>query len=317
MKKVVSYLMILVMVISLSGCFNKEVVSVNVNSFNVIERVGDGAFRYYARGDVTLTNNTNKYLTNYPMLGYLTDESGMFVENSVSLDQVTLEPHQTIVVPYCVYENNHEYSPKQKIDLTKAKNFVLKVPTWEEFDRAYRHVARVSGKIKPDYEYTKEKFNNKLSYSKTKKPEQHKGYLSDEMVTTAYYSSLSFSPAEITSVEIDKKTNVTLTFDVTNVTDQVVDINNLQVIVVMSQNGEVVARHVEVSGPPIKRDDQGYIIDRPSKLEPGASHKMGVPLTYYGQGILSDDGTRTFNPEDLTYNIEVSPNLWDLLVCRI
>lgn len=39
MKKVVSYLMIVVMVISLSGCINKEVVSVNVESFNVIERV--------------------------------------------------------------------------------------------------------------------------------------------------------------------------------------------------------------------------------------------------------------------------------------
>lgn len=328
MKKVVSYMMILVMVISLSGCLNKEVVSVNVESFNVIERVGDVAFRYYARGEVSLTNNTNKYLTNYPMLSYLTDESGMFVENSVSLDEVTLEPHQTIVVPYCVYELNHEYQPTQTIDLTKAKNFVLKVPTWDEFDRASRHIARVSGKTKPDIEYTKEKFNDKLSYSKSKKPEQHKAWLSDEMVNTAYFSSLSFSQAEITSVkmyDVLNDTIVKLKFEATNVTDQVVDINGLQVVVVMSQNEEVVARHVEVSGPPLKRDDDGniirdengYIIDRPSKLEPGESHEMEVTLTYDALGILSVDGKQTYRPEDLTYNIEVSPNLWGLLVYRV
>lgn len=327
MKKVVRYLMIIVMVISLSGCLNKEVVSVNVESFNVIERVGDVAYRYYARGDVSLTNNTNKYLTNYPMLSYLTDESGMFVENSVSLDEVTLEPHQTIVVPYCVREINHEYHPAQTIDLTKAKNFVLKVPTWDEFDRASRHIARVSGQRKPDIDYTKEKFNDKLSNSKTKKPEQHKAWLSDEMVNTAYFSSLSFSQAEITSVETYGSRNgtiVKLRFEVTNVTDQVVDINNLQVVVVMSQNEEVVARHVEVSGPPLKRDDgniirdeNGYIIERPSKLEPGESHEMEVTLTYDAPGILSIDGKQTYNPEDLKYNIEVSPNLWELLVYRV
>lgn len=321
MKKVVSYLMIVVMVISLSGCLNKEVVSVNVESFNVIERVGDVAYRYYARGDVSLTNNTNKYLTNYPMLSYLTDESGMFVENSVSLNEVTLEPHQTIVVPYCVYELNHEYQPAQTIDLTKAKNFVLKVPTWDEFDRASRHIARHSANTRPDLDYyTKEKFNNKLSYSKTKKPEQHKAWLSDEMVNTAYFSSLSFSQAEITSVKMYEALNdtyVKLRFEVTNVTDQVVDIKNLQVVVVMSQNEEVVARHVEVSAPPKKHGDDGYLIDSPSELEPGASHEMEVTLTYDALGILSIDGKQTYSPEDLTYNIEVSPNLWELLVYRV
>lgn len=321
MKKVVSYLMIVVMVISLSGCLNKEVVSVKVDSFNVIERVGDVAFRYYARGDVSLTNNTNKYLTNYPMLSYLTDESGMFVENSVSLNEVTLEPHQTIVVPYCLTELNHEYQPAQTIDLTKAKNLVLKVPTWDEFDRASRHIARHSANTRPDLDYyTKEKFNNKLSYSKTKKPEQHKAWLSDEMVNTAYFSSLSFSQAEITSVKMYEAINdtyVKLRFEVTNVTDQVVDIKNLQVVIVMSQNEEVVARHVEVSGPPKKHGDDGYLIDSPSELEPGASHEMEVTLYYEALGILSVDGKQTYSPEDLTYNIEVSPNLWELLVYRV
>lgn len=113
MKKFMSMLMLVVLTITLSACDKKEsTLAANFTFETTIpENIEEKANRGSITGNLTATNNTNYYITNYPIVVFPVDETGNPLGEAFKSTNITMAPNATVVYPFDIYFSDIESVP--------------------------------------------------------------------------------------------------------------------------------------------------------------------------------------------------------------
>lgn len=235
MKKFMSMLMLVVLTITLSACDKKEsTLAANFTFETTIpENIEEKANRGSITGNLTATNNTNYYITNYPIVVFPVDETGNPLGEAFKSTNITMAPNATVVYPFDIYFSDIESVPYDikvlPVDWEIGQSIVNKKnKDSEEYNKNHTNPADKEHII-PPVDIDEEHFRQRLKEAVTKNPKN------------LVYYGINPATTECKYVKSEENNNYySLQFNVVNKEDYDICLKNVTGLLTYKQGDEIV-----------------------------------------------------------------------------
>lgn len=233
MKKFISMLMLVVLTITLSACDRKESTLAADFTFETTTNSEEEALRGSIKGNLTATNNTNYYITNYPIVVFPVDETGNPLGDAFKSTNITMAPNATVMYPFDMYFSDIESVPYDikvlPVDWEICQSIVNKKnKDSEEYNKKHTNPADKEFII-PPVDIDEEHFRQRLKEAVTKNPKN------------LVYYGINPATTECKYVKSEANNNsYTLQFNVVNNEDYDICLKNVTGLLTYKQGDEIV-----------------------------------------------------------------------------